>query len=473
MTKKHELTALPFVLLKGIAVLGIAFLLAFALNSAMQKFLDAEIASINEINARAEARQQKIEEALRAAENETAAAVLEAQMAIERAEQFEAFYQRYKHSSSIINYGKFYELFYQTYRADTIILGTSHTSYGVNPQFLCDAMPDRSFFNFATDGTNPAYYLEWWKVFLESGYPMPDTVIYCVDWFMCDEKWLWRRITTDSNPSGALSVIRKIKEREDMRAEETPAAETTAAPAETADPTESAASPVQPQAAPAEEKINLFDLDALADYLFNRIPIIYARDRIPEMISFYLNGAVFPQPEEPDIEAELARIARMAENAEIPEIPVYEHEYLIQGNAVVSAYCRGHVPIDKKGYTGTPVSRSYIDFAHQWTAFRELLDIFTQNGIRVIFVEVPEYIPGRYIGGDKNSTVMQDNNARIRAIADEYGIPFFNYNEELASDINQNYTYFYDWGHMNVSGSLAYSPILARDLAEYFAASEE
>ena len=48
--------------------------------------------------------------------------------------------------------------------------------------------------------------------------------------------------------------------------------------------------------------------------------------------------------------------------------------------------------------------------------------------------------------------------------AEERGIPFLNYNDELASGLNDDPSNYSDWGHMSKKGSTAFSKILAKDL---------
>ncbi|MGN1345874.1 MAG: hypothetical protein ACI4V1_03760, partial [Eubacteriales bacterium] len=132
MTEKHELRCLPRVFIKGFLVIGLAFLMAFGLNHAMQSFLDDEVAAVQAAAERA----AKIEEALLAAENEAEARRLEAELAVKKAEQYEEFYQKYKTRHCYHYYGQFYEMFENMYNADTIFIGTSHTAHGVNPLYF-------------------------------------------------------------------------------------------------------------------------------------------------------------------------------------------------------------------------------------------------------------------------------------------------------------------------------------------------
>ncbi|MBR5313351.1 MAG: hypothetical protein IKU40_10785 [Clostridia bacterium] len=449
MTEKHELRSLPIIFIKGLIVVALAFLMAFGLNSAMQSFLDDEVAVVQAAAERA----AKIEAALAAAENEAQAKRLAAELAVKEAEQYEEFYQKYKTRHCYHYYGQFYEMFENMYNADTIFIGTSHTAHGVNPLYMEEVMPEKSWFNFALNGSNPQYYLDWWKVFLESGYPIPETIVYCVDWFMCDDGWLWRRIDFDTNPDCPVDIMRKIKTAEKRKeAVENHNAKveggTVTTETETVEKTET------------PEKINWFDIDEATTYLFSRIPIIYSRDRIPEMIEYYRNGGTF-ETEEEEVDLD-ALLAATDDEAPLPEVPVYKHEHQAdQDNNITSSYYKGYIPWER-GYNGGTVAQMCNDRESQWQAFEKLLDIFKENDIHVVFVEVPEYVNGR------RENKMEKNNDRIEEIAEKYGITFYNYNEELYGEINESPTNFSDWGHMNTKGSTAFSKLLAQDLKEYF-----
>ena len=448
MTDKHELRTLPIVLVKGLIVVGLAFLMAFGLNSAMQSFLDDEVAVVQAAAERA----AKIEAALAAAENEAQAKRLEAELAVKKAEQYEEFYQKYKTRHCYHYYGQFYEMFDNMYNADTIFIGTSHAAHGVNPLYFEEVMPEKSWFNFALNGSNPKYYLDWWKVFIESGYPLPETIVYCVDWFMCDDGWLWRRIDFDTNPDCPVDIMRKIKAAEKRKA----AVDSHNAKVEGETVTEEVKNEETKE---TPEKVNWFDLDEATTYLFSRIPIIYSRDRIPEMIEYYKNGGEFEMPEE---EIDLDALTTLDEEVPLPEVPVYVHEHQAdQDNNITSSYYKGYIPWER-GFSGGTVNQGCNDREDQWKAFEKLLDIFVENDIHVIFVEAPEFIRGR------RTDKMEPNNARIQEVADRYGITFYNYNEELAGDINASPANFSDWGHMNTKGSTEFSKLLAGDLKEYF-----
>ncbi len=449
MTEKHEISALPRVFIKGFIVIAVAFALAFALNSAMQSFLDDEVAVVQAAAERA----AKIQEALLAAEDEAEAERLQAELAVSKAEQYEEFYQKYKTRFCYHYYGQFYEMFENMYNADTIFIGTSHAAHGINPLYIEEEIPEKSWFNFALNGSNPMYYLEWWKIFLESGYPMPETIVYCVDWFMCDDGWLWRRIDFDTNPDCPVDIMRKIRVTEVRKA----AAESTSSVGvETADAVETVSEVVETV---EETKLNYFDIDEVLTYVFSRVPIIYSRDRIPEMLRYYISGGKVEI--EDNTADDLSAIAALEEEV-LPEVPVYEHEYLVDSDGnITSSYYKGYIPWEAN-YNGGTVAQNCTDNPAEWEAFEQLLDIFVENGIHIVFVEAPEYLPGR------KEIKCEKNNKKIAEIAEKYGITFLNYNGELESEINNDYTNYSDWGHMNTKGSTAFSKLLAQDLKEYF-----
>lgn len=448
--KKNDLRCLPRIFAKGACVLAVAGLLCGTLNGMMQRFLDDEVAVVTAAAERAAAIQKALDEAGESPE----AIRLAAELAVKKAEQYEQFYQKYKTRFCYHYYGQFYEMFENQYNADTIFIGTSHAAHGVNPKYIEAEIPDRSFFNFALNGSNPQYYLDWWQVFLESGYPIPETIVYCVDWFMCDDGWLWRRIDFDTNPDCPVDIMRKIvkAEKRQAKTESDAGAESdTGSETDTAPGTESLANDSE------KTRIPWWDVDEVLTYAFNRIPFIYSRDRIPEMLSYYAHGGKIEVPQEP-VGTEITE--------ELPEVPVYRHEYLTDSDGnITSEFYKGFEPWER-AYDGTPMDQGCNDNPAQWEAFTALLDLFDEYGIHVVLVEVPEYVPGR------NEWKMEESNARIAEIAAERGLTFYNYNGERYSAINDDYTCFSDWGHMNYKGSTDFSKTLAGDLAEYFAGLE-
>jgi hypothetical protein len=282
--------------------------------------------------------------------------------------------------------GQFNEIYSQNIKADVIILGTSHANRAVNPYWL-EQGSTLKYFNFAMDGACPSYYLDWWEqVFVPSGYPTPKLVIYSVDWFMFDSNWLWRRIEQDYKY---------------MR---------------TTDSTVGAV---------PELKSDWSDIDSVLTTVFNRVPVIYARDRIFEM---------FGTPASVISDKEL----------KIEDCPYYNGQIAITGN-----------------YDGAKTVANCTPFDNETEDFKKLLDIWKDKGIPVLFLMVPEYLNGR------RARQYDEQVGLLNDIASEYNIDFINYNEEHLTKFSGSAEYYYDWGHMNWDGSTEYSKLLHDDLQPY------
>lgn len=405
------------VLLSGLAVIGLTFLLVLGANALMDRFLQAELEATREAILRAE----KSDEAAR------------------KAEQQEIFYQTYKTRENYQYYGQYYELFNNVYNADTIFIGTSHGTHGVNPLHFEADYPHRSFYNFSLNGTVPSYYLQWYQILKnEAKYPVPDTVIYCVDWFMCDSGWLWRRMSFDEPADMPLGIVRALREL--------------SAPA----PEESAAESMPEETEKSLQRLlrdsvaenGLLDLEEHLTVLLTNTPIFSSRDRIPEMVQYFCMG-------------EQRNSAGPGQTVDPGEgIPVYEHEYLKDyTNNVTSLFYKGYIPWEVS-YPGDAGELSCVDNPEEWAAFELLLDEFQKDNVTVIFVQAPEYC-------GVTSAMRTQNNEKILAIARERGIPFLNYNGEPHCEIRDDPSNYSDWGHLNGKGSTAFSKQLCRDLAEY------
>lgn len=431
----HEINQLPQIFIKGLLVILIALMPMILLNHAMQSFLNDELAIVQAAAEKA----AQAEKALLEASDEIEQIRLEAELDVLKAMQYEEFYQKYKTRESYHYYGQFYEMFENMYNADVLFIGTSHATHGINPLYIEESNLDYSFYNFALNGATPRYYLDWYEVFKESGYPTPEYIIFCVDWFMCDDTWLWRRISFDDSPDKPIDIMRKIKATKVTTSEI--ASESKVSESES----------LQVEEVTEKEKINYWDIDELLTLVFNNIPVIYSRDRIPEMMRYYFTSDEINVENEPLIEVE-------TDEESIPEVPVYTHTYLKDGAGnITSDFYKGYIPWDI-GYGGGHSTVGYNNNESEWTAFTELLNKFQADGIKLIFVQAPEYISGR------TTDDFDRNNERITQIANEYEITFLNYNDELISDINNDYTNFSDWGHLNQKGSAAFSKVLANDI---------
>ncbi len=123
----------------------------------------------------------------------------------------------------------------------------------------------------------------------------------------------------------------------------------------------------------------------------------------------------------------------------------------------VSRYYHGYIPFETtRDLDMKDPANAMID-PDQLKAFQSLLDEFRIDKINVIFVQVPDYIPGR------DSTTMPRNMQLIEKIAEERNIPFLNYETEKVTDLNYNRDYYVDWAHLNGRGSEAFSALLRDD----------
>jgi len=126
----------------------------------------------------------------------------------------------------------------------------------------------------------------------------------------------------------------------------------------------------------------------------------------------------------------------------------------------VSKYYHGYIPfeaerdLNKKDIISPPVDPI------QLKAFEELLNEFERDKIKVVFVQIPSYIPGR------DSLTLERNMELIQRISAERQIPFYNYETDRVTEFNTNREYFADWAHLNGKGSEAFSALLKKDLEE-------
>jgi len=124
----------------------------------------------------------------------------------------------------------------------------------------------------------------------------------------------------------------------------------------------------------------------------------------------------------------------------------------------VSKYYHGYIPYEaERDLSKKDIISPAVD-PNQLNAFEELLNEFERKKIKVVFVQVPGYIPGR------NSSTLTRNMELIQNIAAERNIPFFNYETEKVTKINYNREYYADWAHLNGKGSEAFSALLRKDL---------
>jgi len=71
----------------------------------------------------------------------------------------------------------------------------------------------------------------------------------------------------------------------------------------------------------------------------------------------------------------------------------------------------------------------------------------------------PEFLPGR------TAPQFDELTDLLSQIAAARNIPFLNYNTELVSEINSDYSLYSDWGHLNNTGAHIFSQRLYEDLS--------
>jgi hypothetical protein len=144
---------------------------------------------------------------------------------------------------------------------------------------------------------------------------------------------------------------------------------------------------------------------------------------------------------------------------------IKESLLLLKGNEMfnINNYDRGYIscsiPFDKNLFK--PELNFQIDTT-QVKYFKLLLKQMLDDNIKIILVMVPEY------GIKVNQYDQMKSMKIIDSIKDQFNLPIINYNTELRSILNQNITYFADWGHMNHKGAKMFSRKLAKEIKDRF-----
>lgn len=126
-----------------------------------------------------------------------------------------------------------------------------------------------------------------------------------------------------------------------------------------------------------------------------------------------------------------------------------------------SKYYNGFIPFERRAALEQPEKVYPNHSPVQIQAFEELLDALARDGVNVIFVHVPGYLPGR---GDSKITEGMD---LLYQIAHRRKIPFLDYETHRISTINTDKTLFSDNVHLNGKGSDLFSNLLKKDLKNY------
>jgi hypothetical protein len=134
-----------------------------------------------------------------------------------------------------------------------------------------------------------------------------------------------------------------------------------------------------------------------------------------------------------------------------------------EGNVyVLPRFYNGFIPYEREGGLDKKRDITPKNFEAEIKAFEELLDEFEKNGIEVIFVEVPGYLPAR------NPSNIEEGNRLLNKIAERRKILFLDYDTNKITNINTDPRMFSDWIHLNEKGSDAFSKLLRSDLEFLF-----
>jgi len=171
-----------------------------------------------------------------------------------------------------------------------------------------------------------------------------------------------------------------------------------------------------------------YDISAAVTYVTNRFAVFSSRNRFIDL--------VYPEKKEPQ-----------------PKV-----EILTKDGFRLDLFYKGFVPYQAE-YDGTSVGDVKTNYnPDEKAAFLSLIDEFQSELIPLVFVMTPEYLPGR------NAPQFDSMVDIIVGIAADKGIPFLNYNTDLVSDINYDYTNYSDWGHLDNKGAHIFSQKLYSDL---------
>jgi len=264
--------------------------------------------------------------------------------------------------------------------ADFIILGTSLAAHGIRPEIL-DSIGIKSY-NFSLNGSNPQFYINWYKNIFSKYYKKPKYCLIEVAWFLFDDNRLWRRYEQDSEYFPYNVYISNLLDF---------------------------------------ERYNSIQL------ILNRYPFVKHK-YIKDLKYLFMKKDDFP--------------------------------------FVMTKFNDGFVPyepnkskIEKKSFKhkSNRVNQKY---------FEELINILLNDGIKLIFISVPEY-------GTKEDYQKLKEFDIFNKIARKHSIPFFNYNIEKRTFINDKKKFYSDLQHLNSNGSIEFSKILKEDLKIYLRTTAE
>lgn len=106
------------------------------------------------------------------------------------------------------------------------------------------------------------------------------------------------------------------------------------------------------------------------------------------------------------------------------------------------------------------LKNTYTISSKQKKIFESLVHLMKQDGIQLVFVNIPEY------GANQKDYAQIKSFQYLDSFAIKNGVSFLNYNLGKLTFISEDTSYFADWGHLNEKGSIAFSRILRDDLRQ-------
>ena len=106
-----------------------------------------------------------------------------------------------------------------------------------------------------------------------------------------------------------------------------------------------------------------------------------------------------------------------------------------------------------------------VEDPKQRKAFLDLMDEFQRDGVKVVLVSLPDYLPEL----SERMKGIKDAYAFIRKFSDDRGIPLLDYNAGQTTEISYNRSLYYNRTHLNKPGSTLFSRVLWHELVNHVA----
>lgn len=302
------------------------------------------------------------------------------------------------------HYRQYIEINDNRLNSNAIIIGTSIGAHSIRPSSLnCDKL---SFFNFAFNGANPRFYLDWYNSIFSKYYAKPKYCIYEVD----------EGFTLNSN-------IRDLKDHYKFM-------------------------PIGLMIKSGH--IWNMQYAEQKDYLTSTVKEILRLNLLSIVEKLKWNDTV----EDFNKETYKFRINRRYE--------FFENDY---DDGFIPFITRNKDPLDNSPEDFEDVLRGNGKnkaLKNNREDFEQLITLLKRDDIELILLMCPEY------DSPKSKFETSSGVKYFQEIAKKHDIPFINYNVEYRNDeFNQNPEFFSDKIHMSPIGSEHFSKRLSKDLSQY------